>query len=111
MTIGNITREEYTRLFEPSGGEHVVILDKEDISAGGAFENCGLIRPYLTSGFEIPPTPIISEPEMAAGISVYGDDWTKVIAKTYTRGGKIIYKQRSDGRYEAKITVPKGTAA
>ena len=105
MTIQGISREEYQKLFS-AGGEHTVVLDRSDISADGSFEEFSLIKPYLDTGFEIEPTPSITEPSMIAALSVYGDDWTQIVARVYIKGGKVIYRRLENLRYEAKITVP-----
>ena len=86
-----------------NGGKVKFIIDENDIDSTGNFKNAAIIKPYLKTGFEIPPSPIIEDPVVAANISVYGDDWTLIIAQSYMNGAKIIYKQLNDGTFEATI--------
>ena len=109
MAIQGVTPEAYEQLFSNAGGEIIATLDRSDISSDGSFEESSLIGPYLYSGFEIKPNPPTSEPSIIANLCVYGDDWTQLIARTYLRGGKIVYRRVDDRQYEAKITVPAKT--
>lgn len=104
MTITGVTENQY-KLFVSSGGSLTFYLDAEDIESGGGFESSPLIKPYLFSGFELVPTPIIHEPSERGMLLFYGGSWEKVIAHTYLNKGKIIYKKLPDGRYEAKVIV------
>ena len=109
MAIQGVTPEACEQLFSNAGGEIIATLDRSDISSDGSFEESSLIGPYLYSGFEIKPNPPISEPSIIANLCVYGDNWTQLIARTYLRGGKIVYRRVDDRQYEAKITVPAKT--
>ncbi|URL57016.1 hypothetical protein IM816_10100 [Luteibacter flocculans] len=105
MAITGVTEDQY-KLFVSSGGSLTFYLDAKDIDSGGGFESSPLISPYLSSGFELVPTPIIHNPSERGTLLLYGGSWERVIAHTYLNKGKIIYKKLPDGRYEAKVTVP-----
>jgi hypothetical protein len=92
MPITGVTEEQYK--------------DAKDIDSTGGFENAALIKPYLESGFELKPSPIIEAPENAAALFLYGGSWTRVITHTYPRGGSIVYRKLPSGRYEAKVRAP-----
>ncbi len=104
MAITGVTEEAYKR-FLSNGGSLIFEIEGTDIDSTGGFEKSPLIKPYLHSGFELKPSPILEEPENTAVLFLYGDSWTRVIAYTYKNGGSIIYKKLENGRYEAKVTV------
>lgn len=81
-------------------------IDAADIDSTGGFESSTLIKPFLYSGFELKPSPIIEEPQERALLILYGGSWTRVIIHTYLNSGSIIYKKLPNGRYEAKVAVP-----
>jgi len=106
MAITGITRDQYRQFLE-KGGTVSVEIDAEDVSKDPSFEQSPLIKPYLTTGFELRPSPVIHDPKVAAEIYLYGDDWTIVIATVYRNGGSIIYKKLSNGRFQATMTMKK----
>jgi hypothetical protein len=105
MAITGVTENQY-KTFLSSGGSLTFYLDAKDIDSSGGFESSPLISPYLSSGFELVPTPVIHEPIERGMLLFYGGSWERVIAHTYLNNGKIIYKKLPDGRYEAKVNVP-----
>lgn len=107
MSITGVSHAEYEK-FLSSGGELTFEMDASDISSSRDFENLPLIKPFLESGFELAPSPMISAPAERARLFLYGGSWTLVIVHVYQSGGKIIYKKLPSGKYEAKVSVPTG---
>jgi hypothetical protein len=105
MAITGVTEEEYKH-FLAHGGTLVFEIGATDIDPTGGFENSGLVRPYLESGFELKPSPILDAPDNSAALFLYGGSWTRVIAHTYKNGGSIVYRKLPNGRYEARIVAP-----
>lgn len=106
MAVTGVTNQEYINFLE-NGGQITFVIDSEDISNDSSFENFEPIKPYLYSGFEIRPSTIIHDPEVAAQLLVYGDSWTKVTTFVYRNGGKIIYRKRKDtGKFQADCSIP-----
>lgn len=104
MAITGVTEQQY-RDFLSKGGNLTFEIDAADIDLSGQFEKSPLIKPFLSSGFELKPSPIIDNPRDAAQILLYGDSWTCVVTLVYKKGGSIIYKKLPSGRYEAKVSV------
>ena len=105
MPITGVTEEEYKH-FLNHGGTLTFEIDSTDIDSTGGFEESPLIKPYLSTGFELRPSPIMSEPINSAALFLYGGSWTRVVTATYKNGGTIIYKKLPNGRYEAEVTAP-----
>lgn len=105
MAVTGVTEDQYRDLLK-RGGSLTFVIEAQDIASDNAFENYEVIKPDLHSGFELPPTSIIHEPEDAAQILLLGDSWTRVIAAVYRNGGKIIYKKLTNGHFEACCTIP-----
>lgn len=105
MAVAGITKSQYENFLE-NGGQLVFTIDSKDISSTSEFENFPLIKPFLSTGFELKPTTIIEVPEFAAEIYVHGDDWARVITVVYRNGGSIVYRKLSNGKYEATATMP-----
>ena len=105
MAIVGPTEESYRELLA-HGGELTFEIDANDIDSSGVFEKSPLIAPYLNSGFELKPSPIIAEPENLSPLYLYGGSWTRVMAQVYTNGGKITYKKIGDIRYSATVKFP-----
>ena len=105
MAITGVTEKEYTH-YVLHGGSLRFEIEASDIDPSGEFEKSPLIKPYLTSGFELKPSPVIDVPANSAALFLYGGSWDRVIAHTYINGGKIVYSKLSNGRYEAKVESP-----
>lgn len=105
MAISGVSETDYRR-FLAHGGTLIFEVDAEDIDSSRGFESSPLIQPYLESGFELKPSPIINEPREKAMLFLYGGSWTRVITRTYLDGGTITYKKLPSGRYEANVVVP-----
>lgn len=105
MSITGVTEQHY-RDFLSEGGSLTFEIDAIDIDSSGQFEKSPLIAPFLSSGFELKPTPIIENPKDSCRLLLYGDSWTRVITYAYKKGGSVIYKKLLSGRYEAKVSVP-----
>ena len=104
MAVTGVSEEEYTNYLE-HGGTLVFEIDSTNIDPSGEFEESPLIKPYLTSGFELKPTEEVDD-ESGMQLLLYGGSWTKVVTYTYRRGGNIIYRKLSNGKYEAKVSAP-----
>ena len=92
--------------FKANGGSITFEIDGTDISHDAAFENMPSLQPKLTTGFEIPPTPLIETADLQALIQVHGSEWDYILCRIYLAGGKVVYRQLSNGKYEAVCTVP-----
>ena len=44
-------------------------------------------------------------PELQALIQVHGSDWDGILCRIYLAGGKVVYRQKGNGKYEAACTV------
>ena len=91
--------------FKENGGTISFEIDAEDISHNRDFERLPSLAPKLETGFELPPTSLIDSPELKAEISVYGSEWDSILCRIYLSGGRVIYKQQQNGKYEATCTV------
>ena len=105
MPITGVTEEEY-RHYVCHGGNLCFEIEASDIDPSGEFEELRLTKPYLNSGFELKPSPIVEVPANSAALFLYGGSWDRVIAHTYKNGGKIVYTKLPNGRYEAKVEAP-----
>lgn len=105
MAITGVTEEEYKH-YVARGGKLRFEIEASDIDPSGAFEKSPQIQPYLSSGFELKPSPIIEMPANSAALFLFGGSWDRVIAHTYKNGGKIVYAKLPSGRYEAKVEAP-----
>lgn len=105
MAITGVTREQWS-CFIREGGELIAEIDPEDISKNRSFEQAPSIAKNLKTGFEIPPSPIIHDPEIGDMIELLGDSWAQILVAVYRLGGSIIYRQLPNGRYEAKMSIP-----
>jgi hypothetical protein len=92
MAITGVTEEEYKNYLS-HGGTLVFEIEATDIDSTGGFESSPLIKPHLSTGFELKPSPIMDEPENSAALFLYGGSWTRVVTHTYKNGGSIIYKK------------------
>lgn len=106
ITCSDSKKEEFER-FKKEGGDIIFEIDAEDISSGREFESFPSIKPNLKTGFELPPTSMIEDPELQVLISVYGSAWGCIFARVYLSKGKVIYRQLDNGKYEAHCSVPK----
>lgn len=88
------------------GGQLRFELDAEEISAGAGFEKFPHIAPLLDTGFELPPTSAIEDPEAGVQLLMHGDWWVRAVIFTYRHGGSVVYRRVSPGRYEATATMP-----
>lgn len=105
MPITGVTEDEY-RHYVAHGGNLRFEMDARDLDPSGSFEKSPLIAPYLDSGFQVAPSPVIEMPQNAAALFLYGGSWDRVIAHTYLNGGRIVYKKLLSGRYEAVAEAP-----
>lgn len=105
MAITGVASQQYED-FLRNGGELTLTLDKTDFSKDGEFEQFPNLKDRLNSGFELPPSTIISDPSARMDIYTLGDQWTCTITAVYARGGRIIYRRLANGRYEAKLSIP-----
>lgn len=94
--------------FKANGGSITFEIDGTDISHDAAFENLPSLKSRLKSGFEIPPTSLIETAELQALILVHGTQWDDILRRIYLAGGKVVYRQLGNGKYEATCTVPEG---
>ena len=92
--------------FKKNGGKISFEIDASDIKATKDFEKNPSIQSRLKTGFELPPTSLIESPELQALIRVHGSEWDYILCRIYLAGGKVIYKQLENGKYEAICTVP-----
>lgn len=106
MAITGINREQWSSFIQ-EGGELIAEIDPEDISEDRSFEQAPSIAKNLKTGFEIPPSPIVHDPEIGDMIEFLGEPWAHILAAVYRRGGSIIYRQLPNSRYEAKMTIPR----
>lgn len=105
MAITGVDEAAYKQ-FLSHGGSLTFEIDATDIDSTGGFESSPLIQPFLNSGFELRPSPVIEEPKERAMLLLYGGSWTRVVTHTYLNGGSITYKKLANGRYEAKVSTP-----
>lgn len=105
ITYSDDKKAEWER-FKKEGGEISFEIDASDITSTMDFERNPLIQPKLRTGFELPPTSLIESPELQALIQVHGSDWDYILCRIYLAGGKVIYKQLENRKYEAICTVP-----
>ena len=106
MAITGVDEISYKQ-FLSHGGALTFEIDATDIDSTGGFESSPLIQPFLNSGFELRPSPIIEEPQERALLLLYGGSWTRVVTHTYLNGGSVTYKKLAGGRYEAKVSTPR----
>ncbi|WP_372828556.1 hypothetical protein [Polaromonas sp.] len=92
--------------FKKKGGKISFEIDASDITTTKDFEKNPSIQPRLKTGFELPPTSLIESPALQALIQVHGSEWDYILCRIYLAGGKVIYKQQGNGKYEAICTVP-----
>ena len=104
MAITGVDEAAYKQ-FLSHGGNLTFEIDATDIDSTGGFESSPLIQPFLSSGFELKPSPIIEEPKERALLLLYGASWTRVVIHTYLNGGSITYKKLANGRYEAQVSA------
>jgi hypothetical protein len=78
MAITGVTEQQY-REFLFKGGDLTFEIDSTEIYSSGQFEKSPLIEPFIFSGFELRPSPIIDYPKEAAQILLHGDSWTSVV--------------------------------
>lgn len=92
--------------FKRNGGTISFEIDPEDISSNREFESDPALQSQLATGFELPPTSLIQTPELQALIQVHGSAWDYIFARVYLAGGKVIYKQKPNGKYDAICSIP-----
>ncbi|MGB3251657.1 hypothetical protein [Buttiauxella gaviniae] len=98
LTTG-LTVSDYCK----NGG--VLEFELDALEVGGnsnEFETFHSLKYKLHTGFELPPTVIIHDPEILALIMASCDSWTKFHAYTYARKGSIVYKRLHSGLYNAR---------
>ena len=105
MAVTGASQSEYNEYLS-KGGTLIFQIDEPDIDPSGSFKHSPLIAPHLKTGFELKPTSMIDDDHSAMPLLLHGDSWTKIVVFTYRRGGSIIYRQLSDGRYEARTFAP-----
>lgn len=105
MVNPGVSKVQYEE-FLINGGELRFELDAEEIATGAEFEKSPHIAPLLDTGFELPPSAVIENPESAAQLLMHGDWWVRAVVFTYRHGGSVIYRRVSPGRYEATATMP-----
>ncbi len=106
MAITGINQEQWSSFIQ-EGGELIAEIDPEDISNDRSFEQVPSIAKKLKTGFEIPPSPIVYNTEIGDMIELLGEPWVHISAAVYRRGGSISYRLLPNGRYEAKMTIPR----
>jgi hypothetical protein len=104
ITYTDVKKDEW-EIFKKNGGSITFEIDGVDISANRDFETDPIIQSKLTTGFELPPTPLISSPDLQALIQVYGSEWDYIFCRIYISGGKVIYRKLANGKYEATCSV------
>lgn len=87
-----------------NGGTYTVIIDAADIQMTPATEQWPDIAPNLTTGFELPLTPP-TNPRDTATVLLYGDLWGRELVKIGNKGGRVVYRKRPSGQYEADIII------
>lgn len=105
MAITGVTEGQY-RDYVEHGGRLRFEMEARDLDPSGSFEKSPLLAPYLESGFELKPSPIIEMPQNSAALFLYGGSWDRVIAHIYLNGGRIVYKKLATSRYEAVAEAP-----
>jgi len=105
LAITGVSQEQYAHYLS-NGGTLVFQLEANDIEPGSGFEKSALISPFLDTGFELKPPPLIESPSDAAQLLLRGESWLRVVVFTYRRGGSIVYKRVAAGRYEATVSSP-----
>lgn len=105
ITYSDAKKQEYEN-FKRNGGSITFEIDPEDITQTRDFETNPSIQPKLTTGFELAPTTLIHSPELQAEIQVHGSQWDYILCRVYLTGGKVIYRQKPNGKYEATCNVP-----
>lgn len=105
MAITGVTEQEYLD-FLSNGGNLIFEIDANDIDASGSFDKSPFMAPYLRTGFEVKPSPIIDDPAVGEQALIHGDPWTRIVTFTYRRDGTIVYKKLPSGRYEARVSAP-----
>ncbi|EGR0096971.1 hypothetical protein QX226_22740 [Vibrio vulnificus] len=105
VTVTENKKQEWDT-FVSKGGNIEFEIDSSDISSNLEFETYPSISPNLESGFELPPTSMISTTELQAQIMLYGSDWDQILAFVYLHGGKVIYKKVAGGKYKANCSIP-----
>jgi hypothetical protein len=88
-------------LFKTNGGTITFEIDPGDICFNQDFEASPLIQPSLETGFELPPTSLIETPQFVALISLNPNVWDSILCRIYLHGGKVIYRKKENGKYEA----------
>lgn len=104
MAITGITAKKW-KAFVQNGGELIAEIDAEDISSDRSFEESKEISHNLTTGFEIRPSTIVYDEDIGDMIELLGEPWVKLCVSVYRKGGNIIYRKLSNGRYEAKMKI------
>lgn len=107
VTYSDAKKREFED-FQKNGGTIIFEIDAEDISDSKDFEISPEIQAKLGSGFELPPTTMIHTAELQAQVLLYGSPWTVMMTDVYRRGGRIIYRQKATGKYEATCSVTPG---
>jgi hypothetical protein len=105
ITYSDAKKQEWEK-FKKDGGSIIFEIDPEDISSNRGFEKEPSLQSKLTTGFELPPTSLVDSPELQALIQVHGSEWDYILCRIYLSGGKVIYKQLSNGKYEATCSIP-----
>jgi len=104
ITYSDGKKQEWEN-FKKNGGSITFEIDPEDISSTKDFETNPSIQPRITTGFELPPTSLIDMPELQALIQVYGSRWDYIVCMVYLSGGKVVYKKKPNGKYEAICNI------
>ena len=105
MPLSPTDREAYQK-FLTTGGELHLTVSKDDIAKNREFEKSPGFAWKLRNGFELPPSLIVYETEIAAQILVDGDDWARIPVTIYNLGGRIIYRELSPDLYAVKLELP-----
>jgi len=105
VAISGVSENQY-REYLSGGGTLTFQLDADDIEPGAGFEQSPLLAPFLDTGFELKPSPVIESPPDAVQLLLHGDSWVRVLVHTYRRGGSIVYRRISPGRYSATVCAP-----
>jgi hypothetical protein len=93
-------------LFKENGGTITFEIDPGDICFNQDFEDLPLIQPRLETGFEFPPTSLIGTPQFLALISRNANAWDSILCRVYLFGGKVTYRKKENGKYEAICCIP-----
>jgi hypothetical protein len=77
-------------------------------SSGLAAKNSLASSPAFSGTASAKFTQISSSTSAGLAILVHGTQWDDILRRIYLAGGKVVYRQLGNGKYEATCTVPEG---